>query len=88
MSSEPNADDLDSEVCFCNQVTKRKLVNFIRQRRPTRVEQLGECLGAGTTCGMCRSRMRAIFLAETQPTALPTDQALSIAPGTTTAESL
>jgi bacterioferritin-associated ferredoxin len=88
VSIEPTADDLESEVCFCNKVTKRKLVNFIRQRRPTRVEQLGECLGAGTTCGMCRSRMRAIFLAETQPPTLPAGQGMPIAPGTTTAESL
>jgi bacterioferritin-associated ferredoxin len=53
--------DLDSDVCFCNHVTKRKLLNFIRQRKPTQVEDLAGCLGAGTTCGLCKTRLREIF---------------------------
>jgi bacterioferritin-associated ferredoxin len=55
-------DDLDAEICFCQHVTKRKLLNFIARRRPARSEQLSECLGAGTACGFCRSRLRALFL--------------------------
>ncbi len=60
--AEPMPDtDLDSEVCFCNHVTKRKLLNFIRQRKPTTVEDLAGCLGAGTTCGLCKTRLREIL---------------------------
>jgi bacterioferritin-associated ferredoxin len=60
--AEPMPDtDLDSDVCFCNHVTKRKLLNFIRQRKVKRVEDLANCLGAGTTCGLCKSRMREIL---------------------------
>ena len=54
--------DLDSEICFCQHVTKRKLLNFMAKRKPTRYEQLSECLGAGTACGFCRTRLRAMFL--------------------------
>jgi bacterioferritin-associated ferredoxin len=32
------------------------------KRKPTRYEQLSECLGAGTACGFCRTRLRAMFL--------------------------
>src|SRR5262245_17611544 len=45
--------DLDAKVCYCFHVTHRKLVNFIRQRRPSVTSQLSECGGAGTGCGWC-----------------------------------
>jgi NAD(P)H-nitrite reductase large subunit len=45
--------DLDAKVCYCFHVSRRKLVNFIRQRRPRVASQLAECGGAGTGCGWC-----------------------------------
>jgi NAD(P)H-nitrite reductase large subunit len=45
--------DLDAKVCYCFHVTRRKLVNFLRLRRPKVPSQLSECGGAGTGCGWC-----------------------------------
>ena len=43
--------DLDAKICYCFHVSRRKLVNFVRQRRPRVASQLSECGGAGTGCG-------------------------------------
>jgi bacterioferritin-associated ferredoxin len=45
--------DLDDELCLCFHVSKRKVVNFVRQTRPRLPSQLSECFGAGTGCGWC-----------------------------------
>ena len=45
--------DLDAKVCYCFHVTRRKLVNFVRRRKPKVPSQLSECGGAGTGCGWC-----------------------------------
>jgi NAD(P)H-nitrite reductase large subunit len=45
--------DIDAKVCYCFHVTRRKLTNFIRLRRPRVASQLSECGGAGTGCGWC-----------------------------------
>ncbi len=45
--------ELDDKVCYCFKVSRRKLVNFTRQTRPSRPSQLSECFGAGTGCGWC-----------------------------------
>ncbi len=45
--------DLDAKLCYCFHVTKRKVVNFVKQRRPKRASQVSECFGAGTGCGWC-----------------------------------
>jgi len=45
-----NDDDL---ICHCFHVKKRKILNFIRVRRPRRASQVSECGGAGTGCGWC-----------------------------------
>ncbi|HVR74551.1 MAG TPA: (2Fe-2S)-binding protein [Planctomycetota bacterium] len=45
--------DLDDELCFCFHVTKRKIVNFVKQTRPRRSSQISQCFGAGTGCGWC-----------------------------------
>jgi NAD(P)H-nitrite reductase large subunit len=45
--------DLDAKVCYCFHVSRRKLLNFIRQRQPRVASQLSECGGAGTGCGWC-----------------------------------
>jgi NAD(P)H-nitrite reductase large subunit len=53
--------DLDAKVCYCFHVTRRKLVNFVRQRRPKVASQLSECGGAGTGCGWCIPFCQQIF---------------------------
>jgi NAD(P)H-nitrite reductase large subunit len=45
--------DLDAKVCYCFHVTRRKLINFVRLRRPRVPSQLSECGGAGSGCGWC-----------------------------------
>lgn len=45
--------DLDSNLCFCFHLKKRKIVNYVRQNRPRRASQISECFGAGTGCGWC-----------------------------------
>ena len=46
--------ELDDEICYCFHVTKRKIMQFLRVRKPRRASQLSECGGAGTGCGWCR----------------------------------
>lgn len=53
--------ELDEELCLCFHVTKRKLLNYLRVRRPRRASQLSECFGAGTGCGWCRPYLRRLF---------------------------
>lgn len=45
--------NLDDEVCCCFHVSLRKLLHFVRRRRPGSAAQMSECLGAGTGCGSC-----------------------------------
>lgn len=45
--------DLDSTLCHCHHLTKRKIVNFVRQRRPQKASQISECFEAGSGCGWC-----------------------------------
>ncbi|QDV63925.1 (2Fe-2S)-binding protein [Crateriforma conspicua] len=44
----------DDMVCLCFQVTRRKIVQFIRVEKPKRLSQLSQCYSAGTGCGWCR----------------------------------
>jgi bacterioferritin-associated ferredoxin len=53
--------DLDAKVCLCFHVTRRKLVNFVRQTRPRVPSQLSECGGAGSGCGWCIPFLKQIF---------------------------
>jgi bacterioferritin-associated ferredoxin len=53
--------DLDAKICYCFHVTRRKLVNFVRQRKPKVPSQLSECGGAGTGCGWCIPFLKQIF---------------------------
>ncbi len=50
-----------SKVCYCFHVTRQKLVNFVRQRRPKVPSQMSECGGAGTGCGWCIPYLKQIF---------------------------
>ena len=43
----------DDKICYCYDVSLRKLQNFARRSKPRRASQLSECLGAGTGCGWC-----------------------------------
>ena len=45
--------DLDDDVCLCFHVSKRKIVNFCRRRKPSVPSLISECLAAGTGCGWC-----------------------------------
>src|SRR5271166_2232283 len=45
--------NLDCKICYCFHITRRKLLNFIRQNKPRVPSQLSECGGAGTGCGWC-----------------------------------
>ncbi|MBI4602699.1 MAG: (2Fe-2S)-binding protein [Planctomycetes bacterium] len=45
--------DLDDKLCYCFGVSKRKIVNFVRQTRPRHASQVSDCFGAGTGCGWC-----------------------------------
>jgi NAD(P)H-nitrite reductase large subunit len=53
--------DLDSKVCYCFHVTRRKLVNFLRVEQPCVASQLSQCGGAGTGCGWCIPFLKQIF---------------------------
>lgn len=46
--------DLDAPICLCFDVSRRKIIRFIKVEKPRRASQLSECFGAGTGCGWCR----------------------------------
>ncbi len=53
--------ELDDELCLCFHVTKRKVINYLRVKKPQRPGQLADCFGAGTGCGWCRKTLRRLF---------------------------
>jgi NAD(P)H-nitrite reductase large subunit len=63
--------DQDAKVCYCFHVSRRKLVNYLRIRRPRVASQLSECGGAGTGCGWCIPFLKQIF--EQATSGSPTD---------------
>ena len=56
----------DDEICLCFHVTRRKVTQYIRVKRPEVASQLSECFGAGTGCGWCRPFLEKIFERETK----------------------
>ncbi len=65
----------DDQLCLCFHVTKRKVVQFIRARKPRVASQLSECYGAGTGCGWCRPFLkRLLHEADPESTELPDPQ--------------
>lgn len=44
----------DDDLCLCFHVSRRKVIQYIRVRRPRRASELSQCYGAGTGCGWCR----------------------------------
>lgn len=67
----------DDLVCLCFGVSKRKIVHFIRRRRPARPSQISECLSAGTGCGWCVPFIANLYR---QVTAGSSDPDLPISP--------
>ncbi len=53
--------ELEAKVCYCFHISRRKLVNFVRQNRPKVASQLSECGGAGTGCGWCIPFLKQIY---------------------------
>jgi NAD(P)H-nitrite reductase large subunit len=53
--------DLDAKICYCFHISRRKLVNFMRQTQPKVASQLSQCGGAGTGCGWCIPFLKQIF---------------------------
>jgi NAD(P)H-nitrite reductase large subunit len=53
--------DLDQQVCLCFHVTRRKLLNYLRQERLRVPSQLSQCGGAGTGCGWCIPFLKQLF---------------------------
>lgn len=53
--------DDDQPVCLCFRVSKRKVIQFIKQTQPQAVSQLAECFGAGTGCGWCRPYLQRLY---------------------------
>ncbi len=51
----------DDRICYCYDVTLRKLQSFAERTRPARASQMSECLGAGTGCGWCIPILKRIF---------------------------
>ncbi|MBU0637766.1 MAG: (2Fe-2S)-binding protein [Planctomycetes bacterium] len=51
----------DDNICYCRQVSLRKLITFVRQAHPQHVSQMAACLGAGTGCGWCIPMLQSIL---------------------------
>lgn len=51
----------DDKVCYCYNVSQRKLWNYARRNPLRRASQMSECLGAGTGCGWCIPLLKRIF---------------------------
>ncbi len=43
----------DDKICYCYDVSLRKLLSFARRERPERSSAMSNCLDAGTGCGWC-----------------------------------
>ncbi|MCI0684761.1 MAG: (2Fe-2S)-binding protein [Gemmataceae bacterium] len=69
--------DLDAKICYCFHVSRRKLVNFVRQTGPKVPSQLSQCGGAGTGCGWCIPFLKQIFQQTTSGGAAPDLEALT-----------
>ena len=52
---------LDDDVCLCFHVSKRKVINYIKNEKPSTASQLSQCFGAGTGCGWCRPYLEKLY---------------------------
>lgn len=53
--------ELDDTICYCFHISKRKILNFIRVRKPRVASQISDCGGAGTGCGWCVAYLKKYF---------------------------
>jgi NAD(P)H-nitrite reductase large subunit len=51
----------DEIICTCNEITKGTIVNAIREKNLTTVEQVQEETTAGTVCGGCIDDIQSIL---------------------------
>jgi bacterioferritin-associated ferredoxin len=63
--------DQDDNVCLCFHVSKRKIVNFCRRRRPPVASMISDCLSAGTGCGWCVPFLKSLHRQALEGTADP-----------------
>ena len=63
--------DPDDHVCLCFGVSKRKIVNFCRRRKPPVASLISQCLSAGTGCGWCVPFIKALHRQVAQGVAAP-----------------
>ena len=52
--------ELDDDICYCQHVSLRTLLDFARRTRPADASQMAACAGAGTGCGWCVRVLRKI----------------------------
>jgi bacterioferritin-associated ferredoxin len=52
--------DPDDTICFCFDVSLRKIENFCQREKPRAASQVSECLSAGTGCAWCIPMIRKI----------------------------
>jgi NAD(P)H-nitrite reductase large subunit len=55
----------DQPICLCFDVPRRKVIQFIRTKKPSAASQLSDCFGAGTGCGWCRPFLQRLWESET-----------------------
>jgi bacterioferritin-associated ferredoxin len=53
--------ELEDPVCYCFHISKRKVLNYIRQHPPRVASELSQCGGAGTGCGWCIPYLKRYF---------------------------
>lgn len=54
-------EDMDQIICNCFQVTKREIIEAIKEKKLTTVDQVGEATNAGTGCGGCQDTIQEIL---------------------------
>lgn len=70
----------DDDLCLCFHVTRRKVIQYIRVRRPRRASELSQCYGAGTGCGWCRPFLARLLERETSKASDQDNEALPSPP--------
>lgn len=54
----------DQPICLCFDISRRKVIQFLRTQKPQAASQMSECFGAGTGCGWCRPFLRQLWQSE------------------------
>ena len=57
-----NQEDTGRTVCACFNVGEKTILKSIKDKGLSTVEQIGECIQAGTNCGSCLPELRGILL--------------------------